>query len=71
MSGLDWRGLMRVGLQEMRLSPDVFWALTPAELQMMLGGGGAVAPLLHTGLERLMAAWPDEERGDDGVSRRD
>ena len=37
MTGLDWRGLMHAGLHGLRLRPAEFWALTPAELQMMLG----------------------------------
>ena len=34
---LDWPALMRAGMQGLRLTPDAFWALTPAEFQMMLG----------------------------------
>ncbi|MCT4684014.1 MAG: phage tail assembly chaperone, partial [Roseicyclus sp.] len=37
--GFDWPALMRVGLQGLGLAPAVFWALTPAELLMMLGEG--------------------------------
>ncbi|WP_299041162.1 rcc01693 family protein [uncultured Tateyamaria sp.] len=57
---LDWPALMRAGMQGLRLTPDAFWALTPAELQMMLGTPGSSAPLLSEGLDALMAAWPDE-----------
>ncbi|MEL6452021.1 MAG: rcc01693 family protein [Pseudomonadota bacterium] len=59
-AGLDWPALMRAGMQGLRLTPEVFWALTPAELQVMLGDPGQTAPLLSDGLEALMAAWPDE-----------
>ncbi|WP_299589597.1 rcc01693 family protein [uncultured Tateyamaria sp.] len=58
--GLDWPALMRAGMQGLRLTPDSFWALTPAELQVMLGDPGKSAPLLSNGLEALMAAWPDK-----------
>ncbi|WP_299145022.1 rcc01693 family protein [uncultured Tateyamaria sp.] len=58
--GLDWPALMRAGMQGLRLTPDAFWALTPAELQVMLGDPGKSAPLLSNGLEALMAAWPDK-----------
>lgn len=58
-TGLDWPALMRAGMQGLRLTPDAFWALTPAELQVMLGDPGQAAPLLSDGLEALMAAWPD------------
>ena len=60
--GLDWPGMMRLGLQGLRLPPEVFWALTPAELQVMLGQSTGVGPLLRSGLDALMAAWPDEKR---------
>ena len=46
MSGaLDWAGLMRAGLHGLGLRPAEFWALTPVELQLMLGRDGAAAPL--------------------------
>ena len=35
----DWPGLMRAGLIGLRLKPAEFWALTPAELRLMLGEG--------------------------------
>ncbi len=57
---LDWPALMRAGLQHLRLSPDAFWALTPAELLLMLGLDGRGA-LDRTGLDRLLAAYPDEK----------
>lgn len=62
---LDWPGLMRLGLGALRLAPDDFWAMTPAELRLTLEGAG----LLHPGaelpmdrhrLERLMQAFPDQ-----------
>lgn len=56
---LDWPALMRAGMQGLRLTPDVFWALTPAEFQMMLGDPRQATPLLSDGLDALMAAWPD------------
>ena len=66
-SGLDWPALLRVGLSRLGLLPDQFWALTPAELQLMLGPPSAAAPLLSEGLAALMAAYPDEMKGaDDG-----
>lgn len=50
---------MRVGLQRLGLRPGEFWALTPVELQVMLGTSGAGAPMLSDGLAALMAAYPD------------
>ncbi|SFT45057.1 rcc01693 family protein [Sedimentitalea nanhaiensis] len=64
MTGFDWPALMRAGLQGLRLKPEDFWKLTPAELRLLLGQGGAQAPLSRAGLETLLAAYPDKERGE-------
>ncbi len=69
MSGFDWPALLRAGLVGLRLKPAEFWALTPAELRMMLGHGGAEnGPLSRKGLDALLALYPDDEKetGDDG-----
>ena len=66
MSRFDWPALMRAGLTGLRLAPAQFWALTPAELRLMLGKEGAPA-LTRTGLDALMAQWPDG-KGDTDVS---
>lgn len=63
--GFDWPALMRAGLHGLGLSPDAFWALTPAELQMMLGSGDGKAPMLSDGLAALMAAYPDKTKDQD------
>ncbi len=55
----DWPALMRLGLQGLGLTPDRFWALTPAELMVMLGKDGAAAPLGRQRLEELALAFPD------------
>lgn len=59
MNKVNWAALMRLGLVELRLSPERFWALTPAELMLMAGGGGAVASLSRAGFADLAAAFPD------------
>ena len=65
MSGrTDWGALLRAGLGQRGLRPAEFWALTPAELMLMLGAGGAVRPMGRTGFEALAGAWPDGEAGD-------
>ena len=61
--GLDWAGLMRAGLRGLGLRPHEFWALTPAELALMLGEGAARAPLTRAGLAALSARWPDAPAG--------
>ena len=54
----DWPGLMRAGIAGLRLSPEAFWRLTPAELLMMLGTGGE-PPMDRGRLADLLAAFPD------------
>jgi len=67
MSGVDWPVLMRAGMQGLRLRPEAFWRLTPAELALMLGQSGARAPMTRAGLDALLARWPDAEKEtDDG-----
>ena len=66
MSGLDWAGLMQAGLHGLRLTPDQFWRLTPLELAMMLGAAGAQGPMQRSGLDALMAAYPDRTNGETG-----
>lgn len=66
MSGsrrIDWGGLMRAGLHGLGLRPWEFWALTPAELSVMLGVEGRPAPLTREGLAALMRAYPDPGAG--------
>ena len=59
MIGLDWPGLMRAGLYGLRLTPAEFWALTPAELQVMLGADNTRAPMGRSRLDELRASFPD------------
>jgi uncharacterized phage protein (TIGR02216 family) len=54
---------MRAGMQGLGLQPAEFWRLTPAELMLMLGVGGAQAPLGRARLEELVAAYPDRGKG--------
>jgi len=63
----DWPALMRAGLIGLRLDPATFWALTPAELRLMLGEPDPQSgPLTRDGLQALMAAWPDGPPAQDG-----
>nr|WP_309502549.1 rcc01693 family protein [uncultured Roseovarius sp.] len=59
MSRFDWPTLMQAGLHGLGLKPDEFWALTPAELRLMLGEAKGQRPMLRSGLEALMRAYPD------------
>lgn len=58
---MDWAGLMRAGLGRLRLTPRDFWALTPAELMLMLGITPTSAPMGRARLMELAAAYPDQE----------
>lgn len=62
MSGIDWPGLLRVGLHDLRLDPAVFWRMTPLELRIMVGAESSVPPLTRARLEELAAAFPDIRR---------
>lgn len=59
MDRFDWPGLMRAGLTGLHLRPGEFWALTPAELLMMLGHGSGPPPLNRARLDELARAYPD------------
>lgn len=58
---LDWPGLMRAGMRGLHLTPDRFWALTPADLMLMLGIGAATPPMARTRLDALVRAFPDHK----------
>ncbi len=59
MSGFDWAELLEAGLRGLGLRPDEFWALTPAELRLMLGSGGS-AVMARARLDELLQAYPDQ-----------
>lgn len=63
---IDWPGLMRLGYGALRLSPDAFWSMTPAELQLALEGTGILPigtdlPMDRVQLDRLMSSYPDHQ----------
>ena len=57
--GLDWPGLMRAGITGLRLQPAQFWELTPVELRLLLGQGAGTGAMDRSGLQDLMASFPD------------
>ncbi len=63
MTGFDWPALMHAGVRGLGLKPAEFWALTPAELALMLGRDGGNAPLARARLDELLNAYPDESGG--------
>ncbi len=62
MTAIDWPGLMRAGLHGLRLTSREFWALTPAELQLMLGATHAAAPMDREKLNAMLRAFPDNAK---------
>jgi uncharacterized phage protein (TIGR02216 family) len=56
---LDWAGLMRAGLRDLRLHPDQFWALTPVELGLMLGLGSVAPRMTRSRLADMASRYPD------------
>lgn len=60
---MDWAALMRAGLRGLGLRPAEFWALTPAELMLMLGADTAGPPMGRARLNELARAYPDRTRG--------
>lgn len=62
MTRIAWPELIELGLVRLRLTPEVFWGLTPAELMLMAGQGSGRAALSRAGLAALAARFPDEPR---------
>ena len=62
MTRIAWPGLMRLGLVRLRLAPQVFWGLTPAELMLMAGLGAEAGSMTRSGLAELAARFPDKPR---------
>ncbi|MCO4841469.1 MAG: phage tail assembly chaperone [Yoonia sp.] len=60
---MDWPNLLRAGLHVLRLRPAEFWALTPAELQVMLGLDEKLMPMARDRLAELERAYPDTQGG--------
>jgi uncharacterized phage protein (TIGR02216 family) len=55
---------MRFGLGTLRLGPREFWGLSPRELAAAIAGASGRSrpdPPPRAALDRLMAAFPDEE----------
>ena len=59
MAGLDWAGMVRSGFRNGGLRPHEVWALTPAELLLLIGPEQSAAPLGRGGLDELLASFPD------------
>lgn len=62
MSRINWPVLMTMGLGDLGLHPDQFWALTPAELVLMGGIDPHGANLGSKAFAALQAAYPDGQK---------
>lgn len=67
--GFDWVSLVQAGVRGLGLRPAEFWALTPAELALMLGRAAPPA-LGRAGLVDLMAAFPDVQADHEGPNMK-
>ena len=67
--GFDWVSLVQAGVRGLGLRPAEFWALTPAELALMLGRAAPPA-LGRAGLVDLMAAFPDAQADHEGPNTK-
>lgn len=61
----DWAGLLRLGVQRLKLPPDAFWRLSPCELRLMLGENPVALPLNRQRLSELVTAFPDRSAAHD------
>lgn len=63
MTAFDWPAMMKIGLRQLALAPECFWALTPAEFAVMLGTDLGPQTLTRGGFEALMDTYPDQNIG--------
>ena len=61
----NWPALLGFALRNLRLSPDTFWRLTPAEFALLAGFGWAGAPMTRDRMEALSRAFPDRPKETD------
>ncbi|WP_280136305.1 rcc01693 family protein [Nitratireductor soli] len=60
-----WREIMGFALGVLRLSPAVFWSMSPRELECVLGAlpAGTMAAPARADLADLMQRFPDRHDG--------
>lgn len=66
MSEIEWDRLVRFGLTDLGLSPDVFWSMTPVELMLMAGSHQTDGVMSRSGLTDLMKRFPDKTEPPNG-----
>lgn len=62
MQQFDFKSLLHIGLGQLKLTPEVFWDCTPAELMLLMGQDPSSQPMTRDGLAALMAAYPDVQK---------
>ena len=55
---MNWPSLMSLGLGHLRLTPEVFWSMTPTEFRAALVPYSA-DPMTRDALDRLTTQHPD------------
>ncbi len=59
MPNFDWTALIRLGLRDLGLPPEIFWTLTPHELQILIGETRSAPAMTRARLDILAASYPD------------
>lgn len=62
MNQFNWPAMLRIGLHQLGLKPDEFWALTPLEFLIISGlEGRQLAMMTRADLTGLQARFPDRD----------
>ncbi|MEM9434925.1 MAG: phage tail assembly chaperone [Pseudomonadota bacterium] len=62
--GFDWPNLLKMGVREAGLKPNEFWALTPAEVTLLLGLDAVEKPLNRARLEEMDRLFAGQSKGE-------
>lgn len=61
MTSIDWPELMKHGIGGLRMKPEAFWSLTPAELMMLSGRANSGRPIDRNEFDALIRSFPDND----------
>ena len=62
LENFPWSDVYRLGVLELRLSPEDFWALSPRELAILLGAMPADQRAMRAEMVSLMNLYPDKRK---------